>query len=79
MCGAWRCVDALVCADTSRLERLAAHLLIFVGDEVDAEGEVVDAGALAAEVEDADFGVWYTAVEAGFGVWLYRLSESLLL
>lgn len=35
-----------------------------------AEGELVDIGAFAAEIENADFGVGHTTVEAGFGVWL---------
>jgi hypothetical protein len=40
---------------------------------VDAEREFIDVGAFAAQVEDADFGVGDTTVEAGFGIWLYRL------
>jgi hypothetical protein len=35
---------------------------------VDAEGEVVDVGALAAEIENADLGVRYTTVEPALGV-----------
>lgn len=57
-------LDLLVGADTSCLEGLGAQLLILVGDEMDAAGEFVDVGALAAEIEDADLGVWHTAVEA---------------
>ena len=38
---------------------------------MDAEREFIDVGALAAEVEDADFGVGDTAVEARFGVGLW--------
>jgi len=42
-----------------------------------AERELVDVGALAAEVEDSDFGVRYTAVEARLGVRLgKRQSQS---
>lgn len=37
---------------------------------MDAEGEFIDVGTLAAKVEDADFGVGYTTVEAGLRVWL---------
>jgi hypothetical protein len=46
--------DVLVRADTRGLEGLGGELLVFVGDEVAAEGEFVDRGAFAAEVEDAD-------------------------
>ena len=35
-------------ADTGCLERFRRKLLVFVGDEMGAEGEVVDGGALAA-------------------------------
>lgn len=37
---------------------------------MDAEREFIDVRTLAAKVEDADFGVWYTTVEAGLWVWL---------
>lgn len=37
---------------------------------MDAEREFIDVGALTAEVEDSNFGVGYTTVEAGLGVWL---------
>jgi hypothetical protein len=42
--------------------------------------EFVDICALSAEIEDADFGIWHTTVEAGLRVWLYcdRLSASVL-
>ena len=69
--------DILVGTDTGSFERLGAQLLILVGDEVNTAWEVVDAGALAAEIENAYFGVWHTAVEARFGVWLYsRIDPS---
>ena len=35
---------------------------------MDAEGEFIHVGALAAQVEDADFGIGHTTVETGFGV-----------
>ena len=63
----------LVCANTGGLEGLRAQLLILVGDQVDAEGEFVDVGTLAAEIEDADLGVGHTTVEAGLGVRLRRV------
>jgi hypothetical protein len=44
----------LVRANPGSLERLAAQLLILIGDEMAAEGELVDRGAFATEVEDPD-------------------------
>lgn len=62
--------DVLVGADTGGFESLGAQLFILVGDEVHAAGEFVDVGTLASEIEDADFRVWHTTVEAGLWVWL---------
>lgn len=41
---------------------------------MDAEREFIDVRTLAAKVENADFGVRYTAVEAGFGIRLFRVK-----
>jgi hypothetical protein len=60
----------LVGADTSGLEGLGTQLLILVGDEVDAEREVVDGSALAAKIVDANLGIGDTTVEPGLGVGL---------
>jgi hypothetical protein len=60
--------EVLVGANTGGLESLRGQLLVLVGDQVDAEGEVVDAGLLATEIEDADLGVGYTTVEPALGV-----------
>lgn len=68
--------EVLVGANTGGLEGLGAQLLILVGDEVDAEREVVDVGTLAAEIEDANLGVGYTTVEARLGVRLGDISSS---
>ena len=65
--------EVLVGANTGGLEGLGAQLLILVGDKVDAQGEVVDGGALAAQVKDANLRVGDTTVEAGLGV---RLDEA---
>ena len=59
---------SLVGADTSRLQRFRAQLLILVRDHVHAAWELIDVGTLAAEIEDADLGVWHTTVEARLGV-----------
>lgn len=68
--------EVLVGANTGGLEGLGAQLLILVGDEVDAEREVVDNGTLAAKIEDANLGVGDTTVEARLGVRLYRKTSS---
>jgi hypothetical protein len=62
--------EVLVGANTGGLESLGGQLLVLVGDEVDAEREVVYAGLLATEVEDADLGIRYTTVEPALGVGL---------
>lgn len=51
---AGRLDDVLVGANTGGLKSLRRDLLVLVGDEVAAEGEVVDRGLLATEVEDTD-------------------------
>lgn len=66
--------EVLVGANTGGLEGLGAQLLILVGDEVDAEREVVDGGTLAAKIEDANLGVGDTTVEARLGV---RLGKKM--
>lgn len=70
--------EVLVGADTRRLEGLGAQLLILVGDQVDAEREVVDGSTLAAEVEDTDLGVRNTTVKPRLRVRLQQrqISES---
>jgi len=58
----------LVGANTGSLESLGGQLLVLVGDHVDAQGELVDIGLLATEIEDANLGVGHTTVEPGLGV-----------
>lgn len=53
----------LVGANTGGLESLRRKLLILVGDQVDAEWELVNVCLLAAEIEDANLWVWDTTVE----------------
>ena len=60
--------EVLVGANTGGFESLGGKLLVLVGDEVDAEREVVYAGLLATEVEDPDLGIGYTTVEPALGV-----------
>lgn len=61
-------LDSLVGADTSGLEGFGAQLLVLVGHQVHAHGEIVDICTLAAEIEDSDLRVWDTTVEARLGV-----------
>ena len=61
--------DVLVGTDTGGFESFRGELFVFVRDHVHAEREFIDVSALAAEIEDADFGVGNTTVKAGFGVW----------
>jgi hypothetical protein len=67
--------EVLVGANTGGLEGLGAQLLILVGDEVDAEREVVDVGALTAQIEDTDLGVGDTTVEPRLGIRLNSARE----
>jgi hypothetical protein len=62
--------EVLVGANTGSLKSLGAQLLVLVGDHVDAEGEVIDIGLLATQIEDPDLGVGDTTVEPGLGVGL---------
>jgi hypothetical protein len=55
--------EVLVGANAGGLEGLGAQLLILVGDQVDAQREVVDGSTLAAKVEDANLRVRHTTVE----------------
>lgn len=43
---------------------------------MDAERELVDAGTLAAQVEDADLGVRDTTVESGLWIWFVLSAVS---
>jgi hypothetical protein len=60
--------EVLVGANTGSFESLGGQLLVLVGDQVDAEREVVYIGLLATKVEDADLGIRYTTVEPALGV-----------
>lgn len=60
--------EVLVGADTRGFESLGAQLFILIGNEVNAEREVIDAGTLAAKIEDPDLGIGDTTVEPGLRV-----------
>lgn len=44
----------LVCTDASGFEGFRRKLLVLIGDEMAAEGELVDRRALATQIEDTD-------------------------
>lgn len=58
---------------------LGGQLLILVGNEVDAQREVIDGGTLASEIEDLNLGVGNTTVEPGLRVRLVWMSTGQLL
>ena len=68
--------NSLVGGDTGGFKRLRAQLFIFVRDEVNAEGELVDVRTLTAQVEDTDLRIGHTTVEARLGVRLERQNVS---
>jgi len=61
-------LNLLVGANTSGFQGLGAQLLVLVGDHVDAKREVIDTGALAAKIEDTNFRIGDTTVEARLGI-----------
>ena len=60
----------LVGTDTGGFESFRGQLLVLVGDHVDAEGEFIDIGTFASQIEDADFGIGDTSIETRLGIWL---------
>jgi hypothetical protein len=68
----------LVGANTGGFEGFGGDLLVLVGDQVDAERELVDVGTLAAEIENANLGVGHTTVEARLGVLRPIVSPTVL-
>jgi hypothetical protein len=64
--------EVLVGTDTGSFESFGGKLFVFVGDHVDAQGEVVHGSLLTTQVEDTDLGVGNTTVEPGLRVRLYR-------
>jgi hypothetical protein len=64
----YRTSNSLVGADTGSLEGLGAQLFILVGNQVDAQGELVDVRTLSAKIEDSDLGIRYTTVEPRLGI-----------
>ena len=62
--------NALVGTDAGGFKSFRGQLLVFVGYHMDAEGEFIDVGTLAAQIENANLGIGDTTVEARLGIWL---------
>lgn len=60
--------NVLVGANTGGLESLGGQLLVLVGNQVDAHGEVIHVGLLTTKIEDTNLRVGNTTVEPGLGV-----------
>lgn len=60
--------NVLVGANTGGLESLGGELLVLVGNQVDAHGEVIHVGLLTTKIEDTNLRVGNTTVEPGLGV-----------
>ncbi len=68
--------EVLVGANTGSFESLGRQLFVLVGDQVNAEWEVVYIGALTTEIENADLSIGDTTVEPALGV--LETNQSLL-
>ena len=55
---------------------LGGQLFILVGNEMDAQREVIDGGTLASEIEDLNLGVGNTTVEPRLRVRLVWMSQQ---
>jgi len=62
--------EVLVGADTGSFEGFGAQLFVLVGNEMNAEWELIDTSTLSSEIEDTDFRVWDTTVESRLWIWL---------
>lgn len=59
--------DVLVGADTGSLKSFRRKLLELIGDEVDAQGELVGGSSLTAQIVDTDLGIGDTTIVSGLG------------
>jgi len=60
--------DIFVCTNTGSFQSLRGDLLVLVRDKMSAVGEVINAGALSAKIENSDLGVGHTTIIAGLGI-----------
>lgn len=65
-------MNVLVSANARSLKSFGTKLFIFVGNHMNAKGELVNIGLLATEIEDANFRVGDTTVKTRLGVRLFR-------
>jgi hypothetical protein len=70
--------QVFVGANTGGFESLGAQLLVLVGDEMDAQRELIDGRTLPAKIEDSDLRVGNTTVEPGLGIRLDSLVVSMV-
>lgn len=61
-------LNSLVGANTGGFQSLGTQLFILVGDQVNAERELVDICLLTTEIEDTNLWVGNTTVETGLWV-----------
>lgn len=69
---------SLVGANTGSFQSLGAQLFVLVGNQVDAERELINVCALSAKIEDTNLRVRYTTVESGLWVGLETKNQPLL-
>lgn len=60
--------EVLIAANTSRFKGFGTELFIFIGNQMNTEGEIIDSGLLLAQIEDTDLGVGDTTTEPGFRI-----------
>lgn len=60
--------QVLVGTDTSSLHGLGGQLFPFIGAQMHAEWKFVYSSLLLAQVEDSDFGIWYTPAKPGLWI-----------
>lgn len=60
--------QVFVAANTTGFQSFGAELFIFIGDEMNAQWEVLDECSFSAQIEDANLGVGNTTTETRFRV-----------
>jgi hypothetical protein len=60
--------NPISCLGRSRLTYFRRKLFILVGDQVNAERELINTRALTSQIKDTNLGIGDTTVEAGLGV-----------
>lgn len=60
--------QVFVGANTGSFQSFGAQLFVLVGNQMDAERELIDVRTLSAKIEDSNLWVRYTTVESGLWV-----------